>query len=156
MLQPMKLIKTLFIHLKVNFQYSCAANTLVPNLKVCRTKKSDRNTKSEQILSSDAALPRHVCRGVLGVDLTCFINVLLILSSHNLNINGLKLSVGTLLQFYLWQCSFEDRGTCQFSDVKAPSQNDCSKLRALSVFVLLLPNKSKSTKKGVGAPLKHV
>lgn len=65
MLQPMKLIKTLFIHLKVNFQYGCAANTLVPNLKVRGTKKKkkkrDRNTKSKQILSSDAALPWHVC-----------------------------------------------------------------------------------------------
>lgn len=68
----MKLIKTLFIRLKVNFQYGCAANTLVPNLKVRGTKKKekkkrDRNTKkSEQILSSHAGLARHVRMGGAG------------------------------------------------------------------------------------------
>lgn len=55
----MKLIKTLFIHLKVNFQYDWAANTLMPNLKVCEAKKRDPNINSEQIPSSNPAPPRH-------------------------------------------------------------------------------------------------
>lgn len=44
----MKLIKTLFIHLKVNFQYDWAANTQIPNFKVCVcvcvSKKEKRKT----------------------------------------------------------------------------------------------------------------
>lgn len=58
-LQPMKLIKTLFIHLKVNFQYDWAANTLIPNLKVCETKtwSKYKQRANPLIKSSSAAAP---------------------------------------------------------------------------------------------------
>lgn len=55
-LQTMKLIMTLFIHLKVNFQYDWAANMLIPNLKVCVKQKRDPNINSKKILSSNPAL----------------------------------------------------------------------------------------------------